>query len=90
MKSVYKYELDVIDEQWIDMPIDAEPLCVQVQKGCPCIWVLVNTNDGFERRRFVTHGTGHRVLDTAGAYIGTYQLDGGELVFHVFEGGLAP
>jgi hypothetical protein len=30
-------------------------------------------------------GTGHEMSDNPGTYIGTAMLDGGNLVFHVYE-----
>ena len=34
---------------------------------------------------FVTYGTGHDVPDEPGQYVGTFFMNGGSLVFHVFE-----
>jgi len=36
-------------------------------------------------RTFAIYGTGHKHEHVEGTYIGTFQLDGGSLVFHVFE-----
>jgi hypothetical protein len=57
-----------------------------VQNNIPCIWALVNTEEELEVRTFATLGTGHPVSTfNTYAYIGTYQLEKKELVFHVFE-----
>ena len=85
MNSIWKYALEVNDEQYIDAPAGALSLCVQTQKGNPCIWFKVDPYKPKEKRRIITHGTGHSVPGTTGDYIGSYQLKDGDLVFHVFE-----
>jgi len=71
----------------IEMPAGALVLTVQTQHGEPQIWALVDPTRQKVRRRFRTYGTGHVVPDYPGEYVGTFQLSGGALVFHVFEGG---
>lgn len=85
METVYKYKLKCSGEQWIEMPITAKVLTVQMQNGEPCLWAKVRPDEPQALRRFVTHGTGHQIPETTGKYIGTYQLNNGELIFHVFE-----
>jgi hypothetical protein len=85
MKTIYKYQLKTTDDQIIEMPSDAEILTVQVQNGIPCIWVKVNTELPTIPYHFKIHGAGHPVTnDYNYKYIGTYQLNNGELVFHVW------
>lgn len=84
--TVWKYELEVTDEQVVMMPAYATVLTVHVQKGQPCVWVKADSQaTALVERRFFIHGTGHPVNSRAGRYVGTFQLDGGALVFHVFE-----
>ena len=85
MKTIWKYPLDVADHQVLNIPAGAEILCVQVQNGQACLWALVNADAPPARRGIFIHGTGHEVNRLAGKYIGTFQLMGGALVFHVFE-----
>ena len=85
MNSIRKYPLRIADEQTIDFPEGAEVLAVQVQKGTPCLWVRVDPAAPKTPRKIITHGTGHPVPETTGRYIGTYQIEGGALVFHVFD-----
>ena len=85
MSAIWKYPLQVTDEQTIDMPSGAEALTVQVQNGTPCLWARVDPAAPTTPRKIITHGTGHPVPETTGRYIGTYQIDGGALVFHVFD-----
>jgi hypothetical protein len=82
---IWKYPLEVTDYQDIEMPQDAEILTVQVQRGTPCLWALVNPDKPREARRIFTVGTGHDARHIVGwHYVGTYQLHMGRLVFHVF------
>lgn len=94
MKTIYKYTLGVTDMNAIPMPFGAEILSVQVQNGSPQIWALVEKNAVPFTRYFATVGTGNpfetEYKDEFGdqvkpKFIGTYQLEGGKLVFHVFE-----
>lgn len=85
METIYKYELAITDNQVVQMPIDAKILTVQTQHGKPWMWALVNPEYPLVKRNFETYGTGHRVPTLGITYIGTYQVEDGSLVFHVFE-----
>lgn len=93
---VYKYELNVDDVQTLELPLHSEILCVQVQHDRPRLWAIVNPELPTEGRVIETVGTGHplKELDVSPhvtgvslkrEYIGTYQLQAGGLIFHVFE-----
>jgi len=87
MKRIHKYPLvaGVIDRQSISLPAGARVLTAQVQHGVICLWAEVDTDETSEElREFVIHGTGHDMLNHL-HYIDTVQLDGGYLVFHVYE-----
>ncbi len=86
MKTIWKYSIETTDIQLVVMPKGAQILTVQTQNGLPCLWALVDTNSPNEQRLIRTHGTGHDVFGSQNLqYIGTYQLEGGALIFHVFE-----
>lgn len=90
MKAVWKYPLAVEDEVEIEMPIGAVLLTVAVQGDTPQLWALVDPNAVTCIHSILTRGTGHSIdpSDVKGyGYIGTYQLLGGSLVLHVFDGG---
>lgn len=40
--NVYKYELEITDEQTIRLPLNAELLTVQMQGDKCCLWALVD------------------------------------------------
>lgn len=85
-KSIWKFQIETTDTQSIQMPIGSEILCVQTQNGKPCIWAMVDPEKQKEFRNLEIFGTGHTINDKIDRiYIGTYQLNGGALVFHVFE-----
>lgn len=84
---IWKQELTVTDLQTILFPDGAKILTVQTQFNRPCIWFLCDPNNNKVPRTFVIYGTGNPVNKEAAnyTYIGTFQLDDGRLVFHVFE-----
>lgn len=89
---VYKYPLEVTDKQQINLPKGAEILTIQTQAGAPQMWVHVNSENAdqaHELRSFETYGTGHPMkylqMDKERRYIGTYQIENGQFIFHVFE-----
>ena len=82
--SVWKFELPIDDTVYATMPDGAEVLSVQAQFGVPCIWVLVDPAMPKVTKKFHWRGTGHPLGDV-GAFVGTVQLHGGSLVFHLFE-----
>jgi len=86
MLTIYKYPIEPRDFT-LTLPERARLLTVQTQYSRPCLWALVDPEAPPEERHFVTYGTGHPVTDDPVrlTYIGTFQLEGGMLVFHLFE-----
>lgn len=84
MKKIWKYSMAGPDCKFT-MPKGAEILTVQIQYGIPQIWALVNPDADLEVRHLVFYGTGHGCPDNPGKYIGTFQINAGSLIFHVFE-----
>lgn len=84
--EIWKYELEVADEQIIEMPSSAKILTVQTQHDAPYIWAAVIPTNTMMLRKIRIAGTGHVIL-TAERYIGTFQQLGGNLVWHVFDEG---
>lgn len=83
--KIYKYPLYVQEGAEITMPKGAQVLCVQEQNNRPYIWALTDPERPDETRRFSVYGTSWDVTSPPGKYVGTFQLDNGSLVFHVFE-----
>lgn len=85
MRTIYKYAIQP-GKFDIHMPKGAKVLTVQTQHRQPQMWVLLDTSNEPERRGFVTFPTGGEVpTDTHLDYIGTFQLNDGYLVYHLFE-----
>lgn len=83
--EIFKYELKVDDIQFISMPKGAKLLTVQIQRDIPCIWAMVDPDAEKEDKRICMRGTGHDVSEVKDmCHIGTFQMYGGDLVFHVF------
>lgn len=87
MAQIWKYECGTPPngEFVIEMPQGADILTLQMQGNGPCIWVEVDPGAEKTERFFKTYGTGHEMKEEAQKYVGTYQIRGGMLVFHVFE-----
>ncbi len=92
MKTIYKYKIVPDDlgaihfSTNIYLPADAKILTVQYQFGEPHIWVMLDTEEPKVSWKFTIIGTGQDMGEYLSKedYIGTFQLDGGALVFHLF------
>ena len=84
---IWKFTLQVTDHQQVLMPRGAQVLSVQTQHNMPQVWALVDERAPLEPRGFATYGTGNPMPEQVyfGRFVGTYQIDSGSLVFHVFE-----
>lgn len=87
MKTIWKYPLELIEEQEINAPVGAQILTVQAQNEQPCLWALVDDDDTARHRLYIRiHGTGHGIPNPDKMeYISTFQLAHGSIVFHVFK-----
>ncbi len=85
MKTVHKFTLKTEDFQLIEMSRGARILCVEVQFGRVCIWAEVDTELSLLDRKIHTVSTGGPMPVVPLRYIGTYQLSGGSLIYHVYE-----
>lgn len=86
MKKIYKFEIPVMDVFTVNMPAGAKILTVQTQFNKPVIWALVDTEESYYGKAFQLFGTGQTIEDAEGRrYIGTFQLDAGNFVGHLFE-----
>jgi len=84
MTKIYKFNLRP-GRTVLDLPLEARPLTVQMQNGDPCMWVLLNPSQPTVRRIFDVYGTGHDMPDIPGHYVATFQMDGGAMVWRVFD-----
>ena len=84
MRSVFKYPLDVVDEQIVVMPHGAEVLAVNRQGDTICVWAIVDEDAAEEEYHFSIRGTGHPLPGpaTKATHVGT--VFQGPFVWHVF------
>ena len=85
--TIWKYDLAITDEQFIEVPKVNRPLAVQVQGSMPKLWMLVQPDSPRIRVKVRVFGTGHTGVESEMDYVGTFQVEGGALVFHVFLSG---
>jgi hypothetical protein len=88
-QAVRKYSLQIVGFQHVEIPRGARPLSVLVQHGRPVLYCLVDDPDlalgTTIPARVYIYGTGHRIETTRHHYVGSFPLDVGALVFHVFN-----
>lgn len=85
MVKIFKYKLQLIDRQAIQIPEGGEILTVQYQKGNLCLWALVEEHNPIQGRLIRIFGTGNPIMNDPGNYIATVQQDHGDYVWHIFE-----
>lgn len=85
-KAIWQFTLSLTGVQTIKMPENANIIHLEVQYNELNIWAIVDTKALKEERTFSMYGTG-RLLEVAEEekHIGSFQMSGGSLVFHVFE-----
>lgn len=92
MKTIYKYELLITDEQKVLMLKGANILTAQNQDEMIHIWAEVDimnalgAENEYEYRYFDIFGTGNLIIEELGVvrkYINTVQING--FVWHIFE-----
>lgn len=82
--KIWKFVLNRYEET-VSIPQGAQLLSVQAQHGNVCLWALCDETAPPVQRRIVFVGTGHNAnAAEGGTYVGTFQLNNGNLVFHVF------
>lgn len=90
MKTIWKFQIPVADDQTIEIPRGAIALSAHMQDNQICLWALVD--DGAEKHSVPVHirGTGHNCDGVPPRYfVGTVFPRPG-LVFHVFVGIAGP
>jgi hypothetical protein len=88
---VWKYPIPMVGRTFtLTMPKGASWLFTREQDGDGCMWFAVDDAQGDERRTFFRKGTGDELAppNNNGArtyYRGSFFVDGGALVWHIFE-----
>jgi len=87
-QTIWKFPINPHEIIELEMPYGAKILTVQTQRNEPQLWALVDPHKPPMKRWFRLYGTGHVVEDLVidkSEFIGSFQLDNGALVFHLFE-----
>lgn len=88
-KKIFKYPLQIKDQQVVELPVGAEILSIQNQNGTVCLWALVNPVIILKSERLIEiFGTGNPIYYDMGInrkYIATFQYMEGQFVGHAFE-----
>ena len=84
-RTIWKFPLDVLDEQIISMPRHAEILSVACQNDALVMWAKVDPENSLRQHKIHIRGTGHPLDEEEGRFIGTVLMAGGSLVWHVFS-----
>ena len=97
MRTIHKTELRITEYQtYAVRGSNPKMLAVQLQRGSPCIWYEVDIEEArlairddtpdTSRITVAMVGTDHENISHIAqmAYMGTIQLQGGELVLHVY------
>lgn len=80
---IYKFPLEITDEQFITAPKDSVPLSVQFQKRQLCLWMIKGTSVPTLFKVYIV-GTGNPFDKTNKKFVGTAQELDGRLVWHIF------
>jgi thioredoxin reductase len=85
MTTIYKYQLEIVDEQTLELPYDSTFIHVGLDpNGLPCIWATVDTEQqGRSVKTIFIVGTGRPIPDAAFFYLNSFNQ--GQFVWHVFH-----
>jgi hypothetical protein len=82
---VWKTVLKAFGAHAIMVPNNTEMLFAREQHGEICVWYRCDPNAPKAPHWLTVVGTGHPLPENADRYLGTASLDGGSLMFHVFD-----
>lgn len=86
--TIFRYTAEITHPAKVEMPKGAQVISVAPTRTGPeglDIWAIVDPENDLETRQFWIVGTGHDMPETYGRFLGTIQVYGGQLIFHVFE-----
>jgi hypothetical protein len=90
-RIIYKYELEIGDEQVRRIPRNSRLLSIANQQEKLCVWAEIDADaravPPYDNYKFFIRGTGHVFEDNAllqPTFLGTVLMAGGSLVWHVY------
>lgn len=87
---ITRIELQVADTQIVSLPATGKILSMQVARNAPSLFVRVFAKEIgtiMEDHVIAMHMTGHSHREIKGTYLGTFQVNNGEMSLHVFDEG---
>ena len=95
MNRIYKYTLELVDKQTIELPRKAEILSVLTQRDNVVLYALVDDGDvdphDLEAIEIRIVGTGHAFVDRDEyVFLGTVMHYDGDLIWHIFRRDATP
>lgn len=84
-ETVWKFIIDIKTRQTVLMPEGAIIRHAGTQGDVTTLWAQVNPTAPPVRRHIEIFGTGHPMDEAERDYIGTTQMAGGALIWHIFE-----
>lgn len=87
MNSIYKFPIQITEQQKVRMPSKAKIICAQFQGETLCLWAEVELDRLLENRVIEIFGTGNPLDEdfSRRLYIGTVHDVRGGLVWHIYE-----
>lgn len=82
MQTIWRFQLSISDTQTLQIPKGFIPLLVGVQHDIPCLWCQLDPQAPFVDIQITARGTGHRLPEPLGPYLGTTFHHGTALVLH--------
>lgn len=86
-RVIWKFVLELKDEQQFEMPSGALIVSFQRQNGKMCIWCLVDPSIPMVFRTLRIHGTGHHNILPYEKYVGSVVDEEKASVWHLFDCG---
>jgi hypothetical protein len=87
MKRVFKYPLEITDEQSILIPKNHNIISVIEKDNVPVVYVIVEDNDPCQvERHFSIRGTGHSIPGNIEAltFLGSIKTHNDQFVWHIW------
>ena len=84
MQVIHQYELKIVDEQEIRMPVSADILSIGWQGTTACMWARIDPGATAILRKIYLIGTGHKV-PLGLTHINTILMQSDKIVLHWFR-----
>jgi hypothetical protein len=84
VQVVHKYDLQIVDEQEIEMPIASDILSVGMQGQNHVLWARVDPASRMVKRKIYLVGTGGKVPEGL-MYINTTMMHSQQIILHWFR-----